>query len=645
MRWPSFQRARRFERQNADGRLVILLTSLAAAVLLVLLVLVAGALVDLLDTRGELVVPLADREAAAELAGSPDEVRANAVVYQNRGLLPVVWRLRDTAAGQTLDALNRATTLLAHNALALITLLATALILAGLAAFVLDRHKRAAQRSAVSAAERLRAQLYRQAVRLGGGELLAARGGDSWPLFDEAVEQVRQGLVAWHRFWPYAPASLILLASIALFVQPWLAIVTLLYSALAWLFLTRRYATERQREILLADRARHQGLALAEELRQARFLSSFFPLDRVGESFEDRLRRWHSTLHERYTTVDRTGSGLFFLVVVGAALVLGIGGLNILRNPPLASLASTLVLGLAILATLHPLRRLEQLFVALPAADEAARDVFHYLDRQPAVGQAADAVALARLSREIALQNVTLADGLGRTLLDDVSFSLPAGSRALIFSSSDETGVGLAGLLARFFDPASGAVLFDGQDIRRGTLASVRDQIFWIVADNVIFSGTATENVTCGDRRFTVADTIEATKAVHAYDFIQRLPQGFDTIIGERGTRLNPSETMRIGLARGLLRKPAVIIIDEPPLLPDVAETELLADSIRRAAAGRWLIVVARRLPTLRAAERVLFFHEGRLAAEGSHADLMAQSELYRHLINVRFSEFASAPS
>ncbi len=159
----------------------------------------------------------------------------------------------------------------------------------------------------------------------------------------------------------------------------------------------------------------------------------------------------------------------------------------------------------------------------------------------------------------------------------------------------------LAGLLSRFYDPTSGAVLFDSQSIRGGTIESVRRQIALIVADSLLVTGTVTENISCGDRRYSTADVMEAARLVHAYEFVQRLPQGFDTIIGEHGAALCASESMRIGLARAVLRSPSVIVIDEPPVLPDVHETELLAESIRRAAAGRWLIVLGNRLATLRA--------------------------------------------
>jgi len=520
-------------------------------------------------------------------------------------------------------------------------------LLALASASMMDRLERAVQRRSLAVAERLRSEIHRQAVRLGAGEMLSGAKSEPARLFDESVEQFRQGLVAWYRVWPQAVVLLALLIVVAMLVQVWLAIAAMVYALLVWLFVSRRYGAERHRELLLADRAQQQEALLAEDIRQARFLANFFPVDRVtGESFEQRLRRYHGTLFERYTSVAATGPSLFLLIITGAAIILALGGANILHDPPRGTLASTVVLAAAMMGALYPLRRVERLSAELRRANDAAAETFAYMDREPNVGQLVDAAPLPRLMRSIDFQHVSLADAQGRQLLNDVSFALPAGSRTMVFASGRQTPEVLAGLLPRFYDPTAGAVLFDGQDIRRGTLRSVRDQIAWIVADPAapgLVTGTVAENIACGDRQFATADVIEAAKAVHAYDFVQRLPQGFDTIVGEHGSALSASETLRIGLARAVLRKPTVIIVDEPPALPDVEETELLADSVRRAAAGRWLIVLARRLPTLRAAERVLLFHEGQLIGDGSHTELLAQSELYRHLNYVRFNEFGDA--
>jgi ABC-type multidrug transport system fused ATPase/permease subunit len=643
MRWQAFHRARRIG-ERAGGRGTIVAAGSLSAIFLALLVLVGGALADLLSSGGDLSVPLDEAQAAKDIAESPDQTDDTHVRYFDRGVLPLVWRMRHTPFAAAATNIYQSTGVLSNSIAALVLLIAIGWVLAIGGALAMDRLERAVQGQSLASAQRLRAEVHRQAVRLGASEMPAKDELTPTQMFVSSVEQFRQGLVAWHRVWPQAVVLLVLLVVVALAVDVWLSIAAIIYALLVWLFVSRRYAAERRREILLADRARQQESLLIEDMRQARFLANFFSVERVsGEPFDERLRRYHGVLYERESSAAAIGPSVFALIMTGVAVVLVLGGINILNDPPKASLASTLVLGGSLMASLYPLRRWERLLAIMPSANDAAAELLAFLDRRPAVGQLPDATPLPRISRAIEFQQVSLAEKQGRKLLADVSFSLAAGSRTMIFSSGPETPAIVAGLVARFFDPTSGAVLFDGQDVRRGTLASVRNQIAWIAADSLLVTGTIAENIACGEGRFSAADVIEAAKAVHAYDFIQQLPQGFETIVGEHGATLAVSETMRIGLARAALRRPTVIVLDEPATLSDVAATEALADSVGRAAAGRTLIVLARRLATLRAAERILLFHEGRLEAEGSHAELLAQSELYRHLNYVRFHEFVDA--
>jgi ABC-type multidrug transport system fused ATPase/permease subunit len=643
MRWPAFHRARRYGEKRAIGRAAVIACGILTAALVCLLILLAGLLVDLLDFGGDLSVVADDAVEVEQIVGPPDEITATAARYFNRGLLPFVWRTRETLIGPLASAIYDSTDVWANNFSALLTLLIIALAVAAIAALAMERLECAVQRRATSAAERLRSEIHRQAVRLGASDLFAGAHADTNAVFQAAVEAVRSGMVAWYRVVPQAIALLVGLGLIALLIQPWLALSAIAFSLLCWIFVGRRYAAERHQAILLADRARQQSGLLAEDMRQARFLGNFFAVDRVsGQPFDERLRRYHAAIIDQHASTAGTGPVIFFLILLGGGVILLLGGINILRDPPQGSVATTFVLIAALMSALYPLRRIERLRAVLPEADRAGAEVFYYLERQPTVAQLPDAAALPRLSRSIDLENVSLSDFDGRPLLRDVTVSLPAGSRAVVFSSSHNSPLALAGLLCRFYDPTSGAVLFDSKNIRSGTIESVRRQIALIVYDSLLVTGTVAENISCGDRRYSMADCMEAARVVHAYEFVQRLPQGFDTIIGEHGVTLRASESMRIGLARAVLRSPSVIVIDEPPVLPDVHETELLAESIRRAAAGRWLIVLGKRLATLRAADRILLLHDGELVGDGNHTTLLETSEIYRHLNYVRFSELAA---
>src|SRR5262249_12287586 len=172
------------------------------------------------------------------------------------------------------------------------------------------------------------------------------------------------------------------------------------------------------------------------------------------------------------------------------------------------------------------------------------------------------------------------------------------------------------------------------------TINSVRSQVGVLLPGQVLVTGTVSENIACGDTRLSARDVLEAARQSLAYDFIQKLPHGFETVVGEHGLHLSTAEAFLIGLPRLLVRKPSVAIVGESAEAVDAASDETLLTALDRLAANRTLIILARRLATLRSADRILLFHEGKLHSMGNHAELLADSALYRHLNYVRFNEF-----
>ncbi len=374
MRWPAFHRARRYGEVKTTGRAAVIACGVIAALLICLLILLAGLVVDLLDTTGDLTISIDEALDVEGIAGSPDEATPTVARYYNRGLLPLVWRLRSTPIGPPAASFYTASDVWGNNVSALLTLLIVALAVAAVAALTMDRLERAIQRHATSAAERLRSEVHRQAVRLGASDLFTASHPEPNSLFQSAVETVRSGIAAWYRVVPQAIVLLACLGLIAVLVQPWLAMAAMAFSLLCWLFVGRRYAAERHQAVLLADRAHLQSGLLAEDMRQARFLGNFFAVDRVsGQSFDERLRRYHAAITDQHTSTAGTGPLIFFLILIGGGLILLLGGINILRNPPQGSLASTFVLIAALMSALYPLLRIERLRARLPEADKAAR--------------------------------------------------------------------------------------------------------------------------------------------------------------------------------------------------------------------------------------------------------------------------------
>jgi ATP-binding cassette, subfamily B, bacterial len=649
MHWNSFHRARRFGPPPLGTRLAVYGSSLLAAALVVLLIVTVGAITDLATSRGNLSVDARAKDQVQEiqrLSGSPDASVGEQVRYGGRGLLPAVWRLHGTWLGTISDSLYANWPALQRNDSCLPAIVVMGWCLSLLLAVALYLLEWSARVSARNAVQRLRLALYQQSVQLGAGDILLGQKQSVVELFVDRVEALSRGLVRWSRAMPLAIVLLALLAITAMYVDFWLTLAAILLAVLSRLMLEGLRNSSKRRGTFWADVAAQQCDTLVEDLQQARSLGNFAPATVVpGGSFQERLQHCHAASVRQHKSPAVNEPAVLLFVLLGAWLILLLGGLNVLRDPPRVLFAGTIVLGASVVSMVYPLRLLQQLLQELPESDRAAADIMGYLDRQPSVGQAPEAKPIAPPTKQLALVNVRLSDAAGTKLLDDVSLTIPCGSRTAVIASDRETPFALAGLLPRFYDPAAGRVLFDGQDIGRGTLSSLRGQVGLLLPGRILVTGTVSENISGGDPRYSAREVIEAARQARAYDFIQKLPHGFDTVVGEHGLHLSAAEAMLLGVARILIHDPAVAILGETADRYDVTTDDMLTAATGRLAAGRTLIVLARRLATLRSVERILLFHEGKLHADGSHAELLEASELYRHLNYVRFNEFRNQGS
>ncbi|HEV2968974.1 MAG TPA: ATP-binding cassette domain-containing protein [Pirellulales bacterium] len=649
MHWNSFHRARRFGPPPLGMRLAVYGSSLLAAALMVLLIVALGAIADLATSRGNLSIDARAKEQLQEierLSGSPDASVGEQVRYDGRGLLPAVWRLHGTWLGKISDGLYASWPALQRNDSCVPAIVVTGWCLSLLLAVALYLLERSARVSTRNAVQRLRLALYQQSVQLGAGDLLLGQRQSVVELFVDRVEALARGLVRWSRAVPLAVVLLLLLAVTAMYVDFWLTLAAILLAVLSRLMLEGLRNSSKRRGTFWADVAAQQCDTLVEDLQQARSLGNFAPATVLpGGSVPERLQHCHAASVRQHISPAVNEPAVLMFVLFGAWLILLLAGLNVLRDPPRVLFAGTVVLGASVVSMVFPLRLLQRLLQELPEADRAAADIMGYLDRQPSVGQVPEAKPITPPMKQLALVNVRLSDAAGMKLLDDVSLTIPCGSRTAVIASDRETPFAVAGLLPRFYDPTAGRVLFDGQEIGRGTLASLRGHVGLLLPGRILATGTVSENISGGDPRYSAREVIEAARQALAYDFIQKLPHGFDTVVGEHGLHLSAPEAMLLGVARILIHDPAVAILGETADRYDATTEDTLNAATGRLAAGRTLIVLARRLATLRSVERILLFHEGKLHADGSHGELLEQSELYRHLNYVRFNEFRNQVS
>lgn len=624
--------------------LAALLWSLAAALLAGVLLVLLTLLVDLLVFQGAVDLPGPDLQRIAPAAedvlrgGTPAELDPESTYHLSRlGLTASLLRYRDWLGSGSLYRIGRRTPMLRDNDASAV-ILVFALLVVGLArSLCASRARLAAARLAAETTLHLRQSVHRQALRLAPGALDAQPENDAIDLFVHEIDRIGGAAAVWVARVPGDLLLAAVLLGLAVWADPRLSLQCLVPAALAWwMTLYARGRSLHLRE-LAESRAQSDLRLLAEGLRRSRLVSGYAMDAFDRDQFHKLLDRYTRTLasgrkQETWMTWSaRGGSVLCFALVVFfiSARVLS------------TTEAFPLPLGLLLFAALVWIGRLIQAAPELPAARQTllvcGDKVQRYVNAIPEVGQAVGAKFLEPVSKSIIFESISYRLN-GRPLLKDFDLRIAAGSTTAVVALDPTAARAVAYLLPRFIEPQSGRVLFDSEDTAWATLDSLRAETILVGGDDPPISGTVLENLTCGDARYSLQDATDAAKVTHAHNFIVKLPQGYETPLGEHGERLDPGQSFRLGLARALLRKPAVIVIEEPRHTLDEDTKNLLDDAYQRLLKGRTVIFLPTRLSTVRRCDQVVLIHDGRVAAAGTHETLVRQSELYRHWEYVTFT-------
>jgi ABC-type multidrug transport system fused ATPase/permease subunit len=283
-----------------------------------------------------------------------------------------------------------------------------------------------------------------------------------------------------------------------------------------------------------------------------------------------------------------------------------------------------------------PIFRISEMNTVLHNSLAAIDRIFEVFDMVPSVAERSDAKAVTDVRGRVTFERVTFGYRGDQHVLHDLSLDVRSGETIALVGPSGAGKSTLAQLVPRFYDPNVGRILLDGVDLRELELRSLRTQIGVVAQDTVLFSGSAADNLRYGKPRASHAELVKAARAAYADEFIRALPEGYDTLIGERGAKLSGGQKQRIALARVFLKDPRVVILDEATSALDSESEHLIQRSLSELLKNRTSIVIAHRLSTILAADRIVVLEAGRIVDVGPHADLLQRGGLYRRLFEAQ---------
>ena len=484
----------------------------------------------------------------------------------------------------------------------------------------------------------LRQAVFAHVLRLSPAFFDAARTGDIVSRVTNDTEQIRQ--VIGFGFSMFLRNALMMLGALAMLFATSFKLAALIVLGVPATVVPILVMGRRVRRLsrVNQDRVASVSAHIDEALHEVRTVQAYGHEARTQRQFDDATQAACSAGVHRIRVKAWLISLVMLIGFCAVGVILWIGGHDVIAGQLTAGQLSAFVFYAAIVAS--GAGTVSEVWGEIQRAAGATEHLTQLLNTHPDLAAAEPIVRLPqRVSGAIRIESLTFAYP-GRpevTALGPLSLTVRAGERLALVGPSGAGKSTLFALLLRFYDPASGRILLDGADIRHCEPSAVRGAMALVPQDPVIFATSVAENVRFGRPEATAAEIRTACEAAHALEFVEQLPQGFDTDLGERGIRLSGGQRQRLSIARALLADRPILLLDEATSSLDAESERQVADALARLERGRTTLVIAHRLATVRNADRIVVLDRGRVHATGTHEELMREGGLYAHLAKLQF--------
>jgi subfamily B ATP-binding cassette protein MsbA len=376
---------------------------------------------------------------------------------------------------------------------------------------------------------------------------------------------------------------------------------------------------------------------ITETLTSMRIVKAFAMEDYEVDRFSNETRNYYNLIFRRARLRSLAPPITETMgVIIGVAL-LWVGGTEVLNAQGLTS-EDFIRFILIMFSGLQPIRSLSNVFAEIQVGAASAERVFVILDNPPAIVDEFDAVIIDTFENKILINDVSFKYESDDTVLKNISFEIEKGSSVALVGSSGSGKSTLADLIPRFYDVNQGAIEIDGQDIRHVTLNSLRRLMGIVTQETILFNDTIKANIAYGQKDVDDKQVIAAATAANALEFIEELPEGLDTVIGEKGVKLSGGQRQRLAIARAIMKNPPILILDEATSALDTESERLVQEALGTLMTDRTVLVIAHRLSTVTNADKIIVLEKGQIKEMGTHDELIQKNGLYSNLYNVQFN-------